>query len=114
VKYGTEPGNYTNNVSDSAYVTSHAIDLTGLAANTTYYYVVNSTDKSGNSDESSEYNFTTKEVPPTSEYNFTTKEVPPTPEMHVASINMELVSRYHGWNYYATATVTIVDTDNYP
>lgn len=101
MKYGTEPGNYTNNVSDSAYVTSHAIDLTGLAANTTYYYVVNSTDKSGNSDESSEY-------------NFTTKEVPPTPEMHVASINMELVSRYHGWNYYATATVTIVDTDNYP
>ncbi len=96
VRYGTESGNYTDNVSDSAYVTSHAIDLTELAPETTYYYVVNSTDKSGNLAESFEY-------------NFTTKEALPTPEMHVASIDMELVSRYQGWNYYVTATVTIVD-----
>ncbi len=32
--------------------------------------------------------------------------------MHVASIEMTLVERYRGWNYYAEATVTIVDANN--
>ena len=40
-------------------VTSHSITLTGLDANTTYYFVVNSTDASGNPAESAEGNFTT-------------------------------------------------------
>ncbi|MCL7411498.1 MAG: fibronectin type III domain-containing protein [Methanosarcinaceae archaeon] len=43
-------------------VTSHSISLTGLTANTTYYYVVNSTDPSGNSNQSIEHNFTTASV----------------------------------------------------
>ena len=34
--------------------------------------------------------------------------------MHVASIEMELVSRFRGWLYYALATVTILDADNNP
>jgi peptidoglycan hydrolase-like protein with peptidoglycan-binding domain len=59
VKYGVESGNYTAQEDDTANATSHSIDLISLAANTTYYYVVNSTDRSGNTNESTEYNFTT-------------------------------------------------------
>ena len=60
VKYGTESGNYTLIAYNGSNVTLHIIDLTGLIANTTYYYVVNSTDQNGNSNQSKEYNFTTK------------------------------------------------------
>nr|QNO56557.1 hypothetical protein IDNIJKHG_00015 [Methanosarcinales archaeon ANME-1 ERB7] len=64
VKYGTESGNYVSTAYDAADVTTHRIALTGLSANTTYYYVVNSTDASGNSNESLEHNFSTL-TPPT-------------------------------------------------
>ena len=59
VKYGTESGNYTLQKYDSANVTSHSVNLVGLLPNTTYYFVVNSTDLNRNSNESVEYNFTT-------------------------------------------------------
>ncbi|RLJ00153.1 MAG: hypothetical protein DRP08_06690, partial [Candidatus Aenigmatarchaeota archaeon] len=59
VKYGETPGNYTLSKSDSSYVLKHNLTLTGLKDNTTYYYIVNSTDKSDNSAESSEHSFTT-------------------------------------------------------
>ena len=59
VKYGTTPGVYTMQEYDAADVTAHSIDLTGLSANTTYYYVVNSTDPSDNPAQSGEYSFTT-------------------------------------------------------
>ncbi|AEA46907.1 Subtilisin [Archaeoglobus veneficus SNP6] len=70
---------------------------TGLAANTTYYYYVTAVDNAGNEGESSDVAWgTTAELP----------------KMHVASIDMSLLIR--GANYYALATVTIVDEDNYP
>ena len=59
VKYGTEPGNYTETAYNAADVIYHSIDLVGLVSNTTYYYVVNSTDPIGNSAQSVESNFTT-------------------------------------------------------
>ena len=59
VKYGTEPGNYTFLEHDLTNVTSHRVVLSGLIPDTVYYFVVNSTDESGNSNESIEYNFTT-------------------------------------------------------
>ena len=59
VKYGTEPGNYTKIVYDASYVTYHSITIANLTSNTTYYYVVNSTDSSSNSAQSVERNFTT-------------------------------------------------------
>jgi hypothetical protein len=59
VKYGTEPGNYTETAYNATDVTYHSIDLLGLTSNTTYYYVVNSTDPSINSAQSIEFNFTT-------------------------------------------------------
>ena len=60
VKYGTESGNYTLIAYNGSNVTLHIVDLTGLTANTTYYYIVNSTDQNGNSNQSKEYSFTTK------------------------------------------------------
>lgn len=96
VKYGTTSGNYINSLSDPAYVTSHAIDLTGLAANTTYYYVVNSTDQSGNSNESSEYSFTTLEAPANL--------------MHVASMDMWYTRVGRNYNIYTK--VKIVNSSN--
>lgn len=59
VTYGITPGTYTRAASDPTDVTSHRIRLTGLSTDTTYYYVVNSTDQGGNSAESAEYSFTT-------------------------------------------------------
>ena len=59
VKYGTSTGNYTQTESNSSFVTSHSITLANLTANTTYYFVVNSTDTAGNSNQSEEYKFTT-------------------------------------------------------
>jgi len=59
VKYGTESENYTTILYNETNVTSHIVNLTKLNINTTYYFVVNSTDQSGNSNESIEYNFTT-------------------------------------------------------
>jgi len=61
VKYGTALGVYTEEEYNATDVTAHSIDLTGLSADTTYYYVVNSTDPSDNSAESGEYSFTTAE-----------------------------------------------------
>ncbi len=98
VKYGTSLGSYTDNKYDLAYVTSHSIGLTGLTENTTYYYVVKSTDPSNNSSESSEYSFTTLEAGAT--------------VMHVANIDMFLQTL--GVNTNAMAEVTIVDTGNNP
>ena len=61
VKYGTSPGNYPYSKEDTSYTTSHTITLTNLQPNTTYYFVVNSTDKANNSAQSTEQSFKTKE-----------------------------------------------------
>ncbi len=58
VEYGTTTS-YGSSETDSSYVTSHSITLTGLTEETTYHYKVVSEDASGNSDESSDYTFTT-------------------------------------------------------
>jgi parallel beta-helix repeat protein len=62
VKFNTSSGSYKYNQSDSSLVTFHRIVLTGMSPNTTYYYVVNSTDINKNSNESAEYTFTTGEL----------------------------------------------------
>jgi len=59
LKYGTEPGNYTKIVYNASLVTYHCISIADLISNTTYYYVVNSTDASNNSAQSSERAFKT-------------------------------------------------------
>jgi len=59
VKYGTQSGNYTETAYNASDVIYHSIVLTGLTKNTTYYYVVNSTDPSNNSAQSVEHSFKT-------------------------------------------------------
>jgi hypothetical protein len=69
VKYGKTSGIYTESEEDTSRIKNHTIELTGLLPCTCYYFVVNSTDRSENSAESSEYDFATSEVsthtPPT-------------------------------------------------
>jgi S-layer protein (TIGR01567 family) len=60
VKYGTTSGDYEKKKHDATNETDHSITLTDLDADTTYYFRVNSTDESGNSAESGEYEFKTK------------------------------------------------------
>jgi hypothetical protein len=57
LKYGVNSTEYTELSIDELFVKDHEITLTGLSPDTTYYFVVNSTDQSGNSAESSENSF---------------------------------------------------------
>jgi hypothetical protein len=57
LKYGVNSTVYTELSIDVLFVKDHEITLTGLSPDTTYYFVVNSTDQSGNSAESSGYSF---------------------------------------------------------
>jgi hypothetical protein len=59
VKYGTSPGNYNQTVYSSENLIHHSINLSELSINTTYYYVINSTDLSDNSAQSIECDFKT-------------------------------------------------------
>jgi len=59
VKYGTTPSLYTDSEPNATMVTSHSITLIELSPDMTYYFVVNSTDASDNSNESEEHSFTT-------------------------------------------------------
>ncbi|KAF5437462.1 Purple acid Phosphatase, N-terminal domain [Candidatus Methanophagaceae archaeon] len=65
VKYGTTSQVYTGSVKETFFVEDHAIELTGLDSDTTYYFVINSTDRSGNSAESAEYSFSSSGSTPT-------------------------------------------------
>jgi len=60
VTYGEQTGQYTHTVSDTLYVKQHAITLTMLIPDITYYYQLQSTDQSNNTCISPEYNFTTQ------------------------------------------------------
>jgi uncharacterized repeat protein (TIGR02543 family) len=60
VVYGTVAASYPLEVQTSALVTDHAIPLTGLTPDTTYYYKVYSIDATGNAAQSPEGSFTTE------------------------------------------------------
>src|SRR5712664_295332 len=59
VNYGTSPSYGFSTPVDSAMVTSHQITLSGLAADTAYYYQVSSTDSKGNHGNSGGHSFKT-------------------------------------------------------
>ena len=63
VVYGTSSSNLNQQATSSGYVTSHSVTLTGLSAETKYYYMVKSADQSDNQANSSVYNFTTTAEP---------------------------------------------------
>lgn len=62
VSYGTSSGVHPLEESDSALVTDHAVTLTGLTPDTTYYFVVSSADGAGNTAQSQEGSFVTDSV----------------------------------------------------
>lgn len=59
VKYGKNSTVYTKMCTDELFVKGHVVALKGLSPGITYYFAVNSTDRSGNSAESLEYWFDT-------------------------------------------------------
>src|SRR6266436_249797 len=59
VDYGTTTSYGSSTPVDSAMVTNHQATLSGLAAGTTYYYQVNSTDSNGNHGHSGGHGFRT-------------------------------------------------------
>ena len=63
VVYGTTTS-YGSTQSSSTLATSHSIVLSGLTAQTTYHYQVQSTDASTNKATSIDYTFTTTQAPP--------------------------------------------------
>ncbi len=58
VNYGTTMA-YDSTASDAAMSASHAVTLTGLQPDTTYYYTVTSTDNAGNSSSQGGFSFAT-------------------------------------------------------
>lgn len=67
VRFGTVSGHYTSETTvDPALVTGHSVTVTGLEAGTTYYYVVVSSDATGDTATSTEYSFATtgRTIPP--------------------------------------------------
>jgi hypothetical protein len=106
VKYGTTQGGpYGMTASDPTDVTSHSVGLSGLTNNTTYYYVVNSTDPSDNSAESGENSFTTLAGPPGPD------EEPPVisnPTADPSEIPDDTDS-VPGWNETSDLSVTVTD-----
>ncbi|MCF6276951.1 MAG: fibronectin type III domain-containing protein [Candidatus Magasanikbacteria bacterium] len=63
VQYGVATGVYdTITIENSNLNTNHAVTLTGLTVDTPYFYIVVSTDGSGNTSTSTEYTFTTLEL----------------------------------------------------
>jgi serine protease len=91
VYYGTT-SSYGSTASTSGYTTSHSVTLTGLTAGTTYHFMVESADASGNTSQSSDSTFTT-----------TT-----TSDMYVNDISMSKEGRRR--RYRATAVINIKDT----
>ncbi len=65
VSYGTSAGTYTTSTSSASTVTSHSLGLTGLSADTLYYFVVVSKDAANNYATSSEYTLRTTTAPDT-------------------------------------------------
>ena len=59
LKYGENSTVYTKICKDELFVKEHVVTLTGLSPATSYYFVVNSTDRSGNSAEGLECWFDT-------------------------------------------------------
>src|SRR5215467_642012 len=60
VDYGTTPSFGSSTPVDPTMVTTHQVTISGLAAGTTYYYQVNSTDSKGNRGNSFGHSFATR------------------------------------------------------
>lgn len=64
VYYSADSGSTWSSISDSSFVTSHSINITGLTTDVTYSYYVISVDRAGNSATSLTYAFETDGISP--------------------------------------------------
>ena len=65
LSYGTTSGSYSQTASDPLLSRTHAVTLTNLTANQTYYYRISGSDRSGNGFQTAEFTFTLNSTPPT-------------------------------------------------
>ncbi len=93
VEYGTVSGVYSLSAGDAGLVTDHTVNLTGLEPGTTYYFIVKSTDESGNQAVSDEYSFTTLEI---------------------MTNTLELEKYKKANDVHAIATITVTDRNGQP
>lgn len=77
---------YGSTLNDATLVTSHSLTLTGLSADTTYYYTISSTDAAGNNSNASGYNFTTASASTTTATSTPTPTPTPTATATTASV----------------------------
>lgn len=63
LEYGTTQSYGTSPTLDASALLAHTAVLTGLSANTTYYYCIHATDISGNTSNSCSHSFTTAAAP---------------------------------------------------
>src|SRR3989339_389355 len=61
IDYGTTE-DHGSNQSDATMTTAHSLSLTGLSTNTTYYYMISSTDSGGNTTQIDQNSFTTASI----------------------------------------------------
>ena len=87
VKYGTSSGVYTNSAIGINGI-SHSVQLTGLNPGTTYYYVVNSTNSNGRSNQSNQNAFITS-IPP---------DITPPTITNISSSNITINSTLIKWD----------------
>lgn len=98
VAFGTASGQYSKyEVGDSVQETPHSIELTNLAAGTTYYFVVKWTDVDGNTGQSGEQTFTT--LPPPQIADVSTTSI----DLDSATVNFTItgaasINLYYGQN----------------
>ncbi len=125
VKYGTSSGAYTKEEFDELFVKNHSVSLRNLSPGTKYYFVVNSTDRSGNSAESSEHSFTTTGVPnhptvsiSTDKHDYTANETMLV-SLTLANLEEEWQAVYFAWRldlpeYGWQAWVAVLELDLAP
>jgi len=94
-------------VDSSSLVTAHNISLSGLSANTTYYFIVSSLDSFGNKATSIEYSFTTS-TPDTTAPNIS--NISSSAATNTADIiwNTDELSNSKAW--YSTTTPMVLDS----
>ena len=106
--FGLSPGSYFSSTNGSVSAIStgylHAVNLSSLSANTTYYYKVTSRDSSGNKGTSNEYSFTTAQELPGA---ITASQNPRVGSISVVSGSVNIKIGSYAITASAASTVTI-------
>jgi len=101
-RYGTSSGNYPSSCSGTVSGTNFSADITGLTANTTYYYQAYVTTADGTV-YSNEKSFTTSPIPPTVTTNDTTNIQTTTATLNASYAQGSKPITARGFNYGTTS-----------